>query len=228
LITADQIDFGPDAATPVISDALKFVIPVPAFEGGGEPLVPPDADGPFLNWAGKPITGRGVVFFNPDDRSWQAARGDGQAVVILNMVTPRDGERLAARVAEFAADPNELTLGQFKAVLGFARDDLGLIAIYDSTRDAIARSMSKADPDLGIAAYGLFRRNRADLCEAVFVPGAGAFQGPAATPQQFDDGAVIVRHGSSVRLVQRAAFEATYKHVDGRPLRASELAVQSP
>ena len=35
LITADQIDFGPKASTPVVSDTLRFVIPVPAFKGGG-------------------------------------------------------------------------------------------------------------------------------------------------------------------------------------------------
>jgi hypothetical protein len=228
LITADQIDFGPRASTPVVSDTLRFVIPVPAFAGGGEPLTPPAGSGPFLDGAGKPITGRGVVFYNPDDRCYQAAQGDGTEVVIFGLITPPEAKRLAAETRKTTADPNNLTLAEFKALLRFAAEDLGQLAIYNSTRASVESAMSRVGPDTGIAAYGLFHRGGQDLCDAVFVPGDGVFQGPAATPQQFEGGAVIIRQGDDVHLVQTSSFEATYKHPDGSAIFVSELAIQSP
>jgi hypothetical protein len=227
-ITADQIDFGPQASTPVVSDTLRFLLPVPAFGEAGEPLVSPETGEPFVDRDGKAITGRGLVFFNPDDRSWQAARGDGRGVVLFNPITSDQAERLAAKVSGFAADPNDLTLAQFKAVLDFARGELGIVSQYNTSRDYVASAMTPADPEGPIPAYGLYRRNRQDLCQAVFVLGAGVFHGPAASPQRFGHGAVIVRHGAEVRLVQPVVFEATYKHADGRALKAADLAVQSP
>jgi hypothetical protein len=228
LITADQIDFGPKASTPVVSDTLRFVIPVPAFEGGGEALAPPEGAEPFLDSAGKPITGHGVVFYNPDDRCYQAAHGDGSEVVIFGLITRHEANQLAAETAKSASDPNRLTLPQFKALLDFAAHDLGQIAIYNSARSSVESTMVRAGPDTGIADYGLYRRSRQDLCEAVFVPGDGVFQGPAATPQAFTDGAVIIRQGDEVHLVQTTSFEATYKHPDGRSILVSELAAQTP
>ncbi len=228
LITADQIDFGPKASTPVVSDTLRFVIPVPAFEGGGEPLTPPKGAEPFSDWAGKPITGRGVVFYNPDDRCYQAAHGDGSEVVIFGLITRREASQLAAETAKSASDPNRLTLPQFKALLDFAAHDLGQIAIYNAARASVENTMVRAGADTGIADYGLYRRSGQDLCDAVFVPGDGVFEGPAATPQTFTGGAVVVHQGGDVHLVQTTSFEATYKHPDGRPIQVSELAVQSP
>ncbi len=125
LITADQIDFGPDKSTPVVSDTLRFVIPVPVFEGGGEPLVPPDGAEAFTDWEGKPITGRGVVFYNPDDRCYQAAHGDGSEVVIFGLITRHEARQLAAEAAKLAADPNRLTLAQFKAPAAVRRRGYG-------------------------------------------------------------------------------------------------------
>ncbi len=227
VISADQIDFAPDASTPVVSDTLRFVIPVPRFKGGGEPLVQPDG-GEFLDWSGKPISGRGVVFFNPDDQCYQAAHGDGEAVVIVGGIDEDEAERLRAKIAAYGPDPNHFTLAQFKELLAFIRDEAGSVSIYDSDRASVAKTMTRAEPGTGIDAYGLFRRNRQDLCAAVFVPGKGLFQGPAATPQRFDHGAVILRHGEDVRLVQVGSFEATYKHPDGRAIHAADLKTQSP
>jgi hypothetical protein len=228
LITADQIDFGPKASTPVVSDTLRFVIPVPVFEGGGEPLVPPDGAEAFTDWEGKPISGRGVVFYNPDDRCYQAARGDGSEVVIFGMINRREANLLAAETAKSASNPNRLTLPQFKALLDFAARDLGQIAIYNAARASVESTMVRAGADTGISDYGLYRRSREDVCEAVFIPGDGVFEGPAATPQTFTDGAVIVRQGDDIHLVQTTSFEATYKHPDGSPIHVAELAVQSP
>ncbi|MBI3441836.1 MAG: hypothetical protein HY052_08580 [Proteobacteria bacterium] len=53
--------------------------------------------------------------------------------------------------------------------------------------------------------------------------GQGQFSGTAATPQKFEDGAVIVKQGDSVRLVQPSIFEETYRHADGAALKASQM-----
>ena len=113
-------------------------------------------------------------------------------------------------------------------MLHYADQDLGIPAQYNSTREFVAGAMLRVAPTTGVDAYGMHRRSRLDLCDAVYVPGAGAFLGPAATPQRFEDGAVIVRHAGAVHLAQVDAFEATYKHPDGRAVRVKDLASQSP
>jgi len=183
--------------------------------------------GAFVNWEGKAITGRGVVFFNPDDECWQAARGDGQAVIIVGGIDEGEAARLIARITEDGPDPGKLDLPRFKALLDHVRDKAGSVAMYDSTRAAVAKTMSRVEPGTGIDFYGLYRRNK-DLCAAVFVPGEGLFKGPAATPQRFRNGAVVLKHGDSIRLIQKGSFESTYKHADGRPIRVSELKTQTP
>jgi hypothetical protein len=230
MITPDQIDFGP-ASTAVVSGTLRFIIPVPAFKDGGEPLVYPDgekAGQPVTDWQGQPLAGRGLVFFNADDRSYQVVRGDGNDVIIIGSVNRQLAEKLVAKVFEFASDPNALTLDQLKEVLRYAREGLGILAIYNSSKAFIAAKMSKVAPDTGITAFGLHKRDERDICRAVYVPGSGEFRGPAASPQKFADGAVIVQQGSSVRLIQPGSFEATYTHPDGRPVKVSDLAIQSP
>jgi hypothetical protein len=229
-ITADQIDFGVEASTPVFSDTLRFVLPVPAFPDGGEPLVHPPGDRAgeaFKDRNGRPILGRGVVFFDPDDRSWEVAPGDGSGVVIFGPITESQGARLVAKVKAFAGDPNDLTLDQLKAVIRFAGGDLGIRTAYSSTKTYVATAMTAVNTD-GRSAYGLHRRKAGDLCRAIYVEGRGRFLGPAASPQLFADGAVILRHGESIRLIQPRSFEETYRLLDGRPARVSELATQSP
>src|SRR5580698_7178463 len=71
----------------------------------------------------------------------------------------------------------------------------------------------------------LHQRKR-DICRAVHIAGKGSFLGPAASPQRFADGVVIVKHGDSVRAVQPISFEANYQFLDGRPARMAELPTQ--
>jgi hypothetical protein len=230
MITPAQIDFSPQRTTAVISGAQKFVIPVPVFPDGGEALVYPDGDKagqPIEDWEGRKVSGNGIVFYNEDDRAYQVAKGDGSAVILINAVTRDKADKLAARIAELAGTPDRLSLAQLKQVLAYARHELDLPAIYDATRDFVATHMSKVEPGTGIAAYGLHKRDERDICHAVYLAGEGEFQGPAATPQRFRAGAVIVKQGKDIRLVQPAVFEATYTHADGRRLRVSELARQA-
>jgi hypothetical protein len=226
MITPADIDFSPERSTAVVSAAQKFVIPVPAFADGGEALVYPDGDKagrPLTDWQGHVREGRGIVFYNAKDRAYQAARGDGSAVIIINAVGKEAAAKLAAHIARITPSPESLSLAQLKKVLAFAREKLRLEDIYDSTREFVGTRMSKVSPDTGVAAYGLHKRDARDICQAVYLPGKGEFQGPAATPQRFTNGAVILKQGDDVRLIQPEVFEATYTHPDGRKLKVSDL-----
>lgn len=228
-ITADEIDFSPTMSTAVVSDTLRFVVPVPAMADGGAPLrqVEGEAAGePFIGKDGRPIEGPGLAFFNSDDGCNDFVRCDGRAVIIVGDMTEALGRRLDGKVRSLAADPGQLELADLRAVLAFATEGLGLIA-HSSRRDYVRDAMTPLDA-AGIEAYGLHRRRGDQPCRAVFVAGAGRFLGPAATPQVFSDGAVIIARQDSVWLCQPDRFETNYKHPDGRPIRVAELAAQFP
>jgi hypothetical protein len=225
-VKAEDLDFS--GALKVISSAQKFVIPVPAFPAGGEPLVYPEGEKkglPIADWQGKPIGEAGVVFFNGKDKSWQAASGNGSAVIIMNQVTEAQAEKLDRYVrTQFAHRPNlGFSVNELKQVLDYARNDLGIVDMYNSDQKFIASKMSRVGNDTGVAAYGLHKRDDRDICEAVYVGGKGEFQGPAATPQQFENGAVIVRQGDSVRLIQPEIFAETYRQANGAKLEVSDV-----
>ena len=216
-------------STPVISNAQKFIIPVPAFVQGGEPLVYPQsyekAGQPILDYTGKPVGDRGLVFFNGKDKSWQAVKGDGEGVIIINEVTQEQAKKLYQKVQELKPDPNNLTLDELKQVLSFAQQQLGLIDMYNSSRafvqekmtPVIAGEVPKVNGNEG-KAYGFVKRDDRDVNQAIYIPGEFVFEGPAATPQEFKDGGVIVEQGGKMRGVQPDIFVRTYKLSDGRSI----------
>jgi hypothetical protein len=69
-----------------------------------------------------------------------------------------------------------------------------------------------------IEAYGLKKRDDRDVCHAVYVPGRFVFEGPAASPQIFENGGVIVEQGGKFRGVQPDIFLRTYRLQDGRQI----------
>src|SRR5579872_1001517 len=229
-VSADDLDFSDEASSLVFSDTLRFILPVPRLRDGGEPLTPPPgekAGESFQDGRGRPIQGRGIVFYNPDDACWQAAPGDGTAVIIISPVDEAQGGKLARKVRSLAAPPRRLRLDDLKAVIRYAIDELKIRAAYNSTRAFVAERMTPIDPT-NRRGLGLHWRRARDPCHAVWVPGDGRFRGPAATPQAFKDWAVILRQGDETRLIQPESFEATYRFADGRPAKAAELKVQTP
>lgn len=86
VISPADLQVGPGRSTAIISSAQKFIIPVPVLGASGEPLIYPEgaekAGEPILDYESNPIGDRGIVFFNGKDQSWQAAKGDGEAVII--------------------------------------------------------------------------------------------------------------------------------------------------
>lgn len=236
MIKAADLKTGVGFSTPVISNAQKFILPVPAFQSGGEPLVypkeTPKAGQPILDYEGKPIGEKGIVFFNAKDKSWQAAAGDGQSVIIINEVTQEQAEKLHQEVEKRQSDPNKLTLAELKQVLTFAQEKLGLNDMYNSTRSFIREKMTAVLPDKAASknedeAYGFKKRDDRDVNQAIYIPGEFAFEGPAASPQKFENGGVIVEQGGKMRGVQPDIFVRTYKLSDGSPIRSVTQDIQS-
>jgi hypothetical protein len=247
-ITAEKVNW--DKGADVVSNAQKFVIPVPQFEGGGEPLVYPagakDKDGneiggtPIKDWQGQPIGDTGVVFFNAKDQAWQAVKADGQGVVIMNQMTEEQGKAIMNKIG---ADPSKLTLEQFKEVLTFAAtteyNDKGEVTregckdMYNSDRDFISKKMNALETlDSGIPQYGMFRRDDRDVCKALFADGPGEFEaqtGGGVTVKQPipEEGGILVRQPDGkvflYRKVDLEVFEETYRLKDGSPVVNDQL-----
>jgi hypothetical protein len=229
-IAAADLKVGSAYSTSVISNAQKFIIPVPAVGHGGEPLVYPqgyEKSGQpiLLDDTGKPVGDRGLVFFNGKDRSWQAVKGDGEAVIIINEVTREQANKLYQKVQALKADPNNLTLDELKQVVSFAQEQLGLVDMYNSSRSFVQERMTAVIaaevPKVNgkeIRAYGFVKRDDRDVNQAIYIPGEFVFEGPAASPQEFKDGGVIVEQGGKMRGVQPDIFVRTYKLSDGRSI----------
>jgi hypothetical protein len=228
-IAPADLKVGSGYSTSVISNAQKFIIPVPAFVQGGEPLVYPQsyekAGQPILDYTGKPVGDRGLVFFNGKDKSWQAVKGDGEGVIITNEVTQEQAKKLYQKVQELKPDPNNLTLDELKQVLSFAQQQLGLIDMYNSSRAFVQEKMTPVIagevPKVNgneVKAYGFVKRDDRDVNQAIYIPGEFVFEGPAASPQEFKDGGVIVEQGGKMRGVQPDIFVRTYKLSDGRSI----------
>jgi hypothetical protein len=213
--TRSDIDLSEGHSLPVISTAQKFVIFIPPLEGGGEPLVYPsghkNAGKPIVDWEGKPIGERGILFFNPTDRSVQAVAGDGTGVVIINQVTADQAAAISGHH------------GGLKETLAYAWEAFGLADAYNSDTETVRTTMNPVGHAGG--GSGRYARDGKDICRAVRLTGSGEFLGPAASPQKFSDGAVIVQQGSAVRLVQPGVFRNTYTHPDGSEITLDEVPV---
>ena len=142
----------------------------------------------------------------------------------MNQVTEEQSKELTAKVNEFASNPQELNLEQIKNLLKYAQEELSIKDMYNSDKEFIKSKMNVIESsDSGIEAFGLHRRDDRDVCQTVFVEGKGEFKGPAATGQKFENGAVIVKQGDSVRLIQPEIFAKTYSHPDGKPIDTGSI-----
>jgi hypothetical protein len=226
VLRPEDFDFNENASAAVLSDSPRFVIPAPDFADGGEPLARPDGK-PLVDRQGRTIEGRGIAFIDPDDRAWEVAHGDGTAAILISPMNEPVAAAIAAEIARLVPSADALTVEQVRELLAFARRQPGVRATYATTRAYVAEAMVPG-PEAAAAGYGLYHRRSDQICRAVFVPGRGEFLGPAASPQLFDDGAVVLKHGDSVRLIQSASFELGYRFLDGRMAHAVELPVQDP
>ena len=214
-------------AAAVISRAQKFILPIGDLKDGVKleyPTGHEKAGQEILDYENKPIGTTGVVFYNSTDNSVQAVQGNGSGVIIFNLVNQDQAGLLKAKhdeLAKASSTPGILDHSGVLAFLDYATS-LGLTDRYNSTREFIRTKMTPVG-DLGANEYGLYKRDDRDICHAVRLEGSGFFQGPAASPQKFENGAVIVEQGKEYRLVQCDAFERSYCYSDNTAIDAREL-----
>ena len=122
-----------------------------------------------------------------------------------------------------ASDPRSLSLYQIKTVLEYAMLELGVKDMYNSDTGFISKNMTPVGDGQSTPGWGHMKRDDRDICLAASIPGQVIFEGPAATPQVFDEGCILVKQGESLRGVQPNIFFRTYKRADGRAIRAEEL-----
>lgn len=234
IITSDKIKIGEGNSTAVISGAQKFIIPVPKFKNA-EPLVfpqdNPKAGQQITDYEGKLIGKSGIVFFNYKDKSVQAAPNNGEAVIIINEVNEEQAGKLDSEIKKLKANPNDLSLAELKQILAFSHEKLDLSDMYNSTRSYVKGKMtpvfSNQKSSNSDEAYGFKKRDDRDINQAVYIKGAFTFKGPAASPQQFENGGVIVEQGGKMRGVQPDIFVRTYKLADGSAVDSSLVQIKS-
>ena len=250
-ITAEKVNW--DQGADVTSNARKFIMPVPQFEG--EPLVYPegakDKDGkslagtPIMDWQGQPIGDKGVVFFNQKDQAWQAVKSDGQGVIIMNQMTQEQSEALLAKVG---GDPMKMSLDQLKDFLSFASapptvdektgevsydSGVGCKDMYNSDRAFIQKKMNAIETNpSGYAQFGMFRRDDQDVCKALFAEGPGEFEAPTGGGVMVkqpigEEGGILVRQPDGkvflYRKVDNEVFVETYKYKDGSAITLDNI-----
>lgn len=221
----------------VVSSAPKIVFSVPLYDKEiSDPLVNPETGKPLLTWDGKKIGTRGLVFFNGKDQTFQGCLTNGKAVIIINNPTKDQYDQIVKYMAylrgktvkQFKQQIQQikrlpLSFIQLKKTLVFIQETLGIVDMYDSTAGFIKKNMIPVDIVYGEAPaiLGFYKRNGAPV-RAVYVPGSGSFQGPAATPQVFENGAYIVKDMNkpkeAARLIQPEVFLETYTNKDGSPI----------
>jgi hypothetical protein len=221
-------------AKPVISAAQKFIIPVAALDDA-YPLIYPsgtkNAGQPIVDWQGKPVGDKGIIFFNEIDKCYQAASANGRSVIIINEVTSNQARTLEEFISNLHNRIDSLSKSSLESLLEYARSQLGLADIYNSTDDFILSKMQSVDgarATEGGRPSGWMRRKDLDICLAVFVKGPARFKGPAATPQEIPiHGAFIVRQGSDYRMVDVAVMLRTYMNPDCSPLSLRQFMFES-
>lgn len=228
---------GPEFSTPVISNAQKFIIPVPAFKDNGEHLVYPKnhqkAGQPILDYEGKPIGNKGIVFFNFKDQSLQSAPDDGEAVIIVNEVNREQALKLEQEIEKIKSEPESLSLKELKQIIAYAHDQLNLTDMYNSTHSFVKKNMTAVVSEETSkkrkvnAVYGLKKRDNRDINQAFYIPGEFVFEGPSATPQKFENGGVILEHGGEMRGIQPDIFMRTYQLADGTRIQSLERDIRS-
>jgi len=229
-LTPETLKNYPAKKIDCISAAQKFVLPIPKYKEGGEPLVFPAGHQKqgqqITDWEGKAVGDSGVVFFNGVDKVVQAVPATGQGIVIMNQVTKKQADMLMEKIDSIGGDPEQFDLDKTKQVLSYARD-IGIIDQYNSDREFMA---AKFTPVSARGSVGLFKRDDRDLCQATIMDAYGEFTGPAGEPQKFVPGDVALaqsdgKGGTIYAKIDMKAFEATYTKPDGSKIsEASEVA----
>ncbi len=216
LLDPNSIDFSNSIL--VVNRTPRFIVPVPPLEGGGELLVYP-AESPKAGAAIKETpdgsADRGIVFFNPTDSAWQAARGNGLEAIVINSVDPQTARALHARIQSTSLQ----TLEQIKDLLRYAHDELGLKDFYHKKLAAIEQETAIIDP-----ANPAYREvTKTTLHRAVYIARGFMFEGPVT--QIYRNGGILLNDGKKTWGIETETFLKNFRAVsNGAERRLRTLA----
>jgi hypothetical protein len=174
-------------------------------------LVHPGSNERFTAYGGKPLEGKGVVFYNPKDKCLQAMEINGSTCIVIAL----NGDR------EIAKAQYEDIIGGIKAALP------GGIHSAEQVKKAIEVA-STIVPDVYDSNIKWYESNTKVIQEegnfhfvectgkkvrALYFPDQVSIDtGTTATPQEFPDGAFLVKDSDKLHGCAPDAFLDTYKY----------------
>lgn len=217
-IDPSKIDFSVGLAC--VNRTQRFVLPIPELPEGGELLVFPEGtakEGQAIKTNPDGSTARGIVFFNGKDQAWQAVRGDGKGVIIINEVSAEEAASISLRL-ETLKDENLPEIDRLKQLLSYARDSLGFIDFYNSNAESVAKNLRTVGADNPHH----YQVTKDTVHRAVYITEAFTVKGPVQ--QVYPDGGVILNDGAHSWGIEKGVFLRNFRAIDnGFEVPVSEL-----
>jgi hypothetical protein len=207
---SSNIDFS--NSTEVIGAGTRYIIFPGRFEG--KPILDPDHGTLIKDWNNNTIEGSGFVFKNKKDNALQSIKDNGTSVIIINSCDEIKAKLIDEKITKYHKinKSENIKMEQIIEILEYINNDLELIDVYDSDTNYVINKLEKLNNGL----YIKIAEN--NICKAIYLNGKGSFEGPAITPQRFENGAVIINDGKETRLVQTDVFLKTYLDTNGNKI----------
>jgi histidyl-tRNA synthetase len=144
-------------------------------------------------------------FYNFKDDCDQRVKIDGDGAVIIMTPPSKHADMLVAYIMNLVAgDLDTLTPENLEDILGKAHLEYNLYDFYNENRSRLDSEMDQynATPDQH-PHFGSFLKKDV-VSSALFLEGSGIFEGPAASPQQFENGAFIFFDQQPVKAAKKA------------------------
>lgn len=210
LIDPKCLDFSKSAS--YVNRTERFVLPIPALENGGEPLVYPEGTenaGQAIKALEDGTPERGVVFRNGEDSVWQVVRGNGKEALLITGVNAENAALLTAKLDEIKAGKTELNIEDIREFLAYGRDELGLIDRQNKKLEAVPQEMKPIEG----SCPNHFIVTKATHHKAVLIEEPIIVDGPVK--QTYAEGAVLLSDGKFVWGIGKNVFLHNFKRVDG-------------
>lgn len=223
-VSCSDINF--QDAVAVVPVEQQFVVPVPAFENGGVPLIYPHGDKnageAILNADGKAQQGLGIVFFNEKEKVWQGVPVDGTGAIVLGGVTQEQAKLLFKRIKRLTNDqPENLTPENIRVFLKYVHT-LGIKDVSQTDVKTVDEKMNMMSHwATGYNRLGLFTYQDAGECLAVRYMESVNMENNG-TEQEYTKGCVVVKNPTAqtenISTMKPEVFLKSYSRPSGAPL----------
>lgn len=220
----NKADLNFQNALSVIPATQSFILPVPVLKDGGDAFVFPKGDKrkgqPLTGENGENITGRGIVFLNSKDKSWQAVKGDGTGVIVVNGVSLEQAKALQKKAMQLSSgQPESMDKDKIKLFLKYTHA-LGLKDVVQADKDFVSSQMRMVEVwDTGIDNFGFYSYNQDKSVQAIRFSGMVTFTDSTLSKQSFESGCVVVKDSKEeYSVIKPDVFLKTYTKPNGSPV----------